>query len=108
MKKEIVSVIAAIMAINCTAGTPLPMPSEIVDPTRDKTSQVEPLEKRLIGIKVMPTESGYVIGLSYDTNNNNLPDIFETYLGHYEPRGDWFHLHELIETTYNEDKGDEL
>jgi len=103
MKKAIATIALYIGLVSCTATvTPTP---EITIPTVTPEPIVEPLERKLIGVKFMSNEKVTVIGLAYDLNNDNLPDMFEAYIGHYHSETDWMHLHQFIETIY---KGDDL
>jgi len=83
------------------AGIELVTPDVTLEPTREPTRL--PLERRLVGIKLMSEEGQAIIGLAYDTTNNGSADTYETYIGHFEPSGAYFHLHDRLDKV-----GDDL
>ena len=102
MKKTLAAIATAVL-IACVSPTPMPTPTPIVEPTK----KVELLERKLMGIRIITNGNIYVIGLAYDTDNNNVPDTFEAYLAEYNDQTNWLHLYDLIEITYRT-SGDEL
>lgn len=102
MKKEVATIVMAV-GLACNSVTPtVAVPDIIVTPPA-----VESLEKKLMGVKILSNGDLYVVGLAYDTDNNSIPDTFESYLAYIHDDG-WVHIHELIETTYNTDAEDDL
>lgn len=106
MKKELASIAIAV-TLACNTIPPLIDTLEIPTSTLEPTPIIEPLERKLIGVKYMTNGKLIVIGLAYDLNNDDIPDVFEAYFGHYNPDTNWMHLHELIGTTYK-DKTEDL
>ena len=102
MKKELAT-IASVIILACNTIPPLTDAPQIHTETPEPI--VEPLERKVIGIKVIQLDKIIAIGLAYDTDNNGKPDEIDTYLGHYHTDTDWMHLHEYLETIY---KGDDL